>query len=148
MPQSHPYQAYHRTNVQTADQRKLIVMLYDGLIRFLRKSALKIEENDMEGAHNYLVRSREIVQELLATLKPEKSGEIGQNSDRNQSWTFSSSLAPPPWWPSLSPSFCSTIGASFTAATGIDRLRSEGAGPHHRSEVIRRSPGSGQIFSP
>jgi len=88
MPQSHPFQSYQRTNVHTADQRTLIIMLYDGLIRFLRKARQKIEANDVEGAHNYLVRSREVVSELLATLKPEKGGEIGQNLQRLYSYAF------------------------------------------------------------
>ena len=88
MPQSHPFQSYQRTNVQTADQRTLIIMLYDGLIRFLRKAQQKMEMHDVEGAHNYLVRSREIVAELLATLKPEKAGEIGNNLKRLYSYSF------------------------------------------------------------
>lgn len=88
MPQSHPFQSYQQTNVQTADQRTLIIMLYDGLIRFLRKAQQKIDANDVEAAHNYLVRSREIVAELLATLKPEKAGEIGNNLRRLYSFAF------------------------------------------------------------
>ena len=88
MPQSHPFQSYQRTNVQTADQRTLIIMLYDGLNRFLRRAQQKIEARDIEGAHNYLVRSREIVAELIATLKPEKGGEIGQNLKRLYSYAF------------------------------------------------------------
>ncbi|MCZ6473569.1 MAG: flagellar export chaperone FliS [SAR324 cluster bacterium] len=79
MPQAHPYQAYETTNVQTADQARLIIMLYDGAIRFLKKGRGKIYTGDVEGAHNYLVRSREIVSELLSTLRPEKAGEIGAN---------------------------------------------------------------------
>lgn len=88
MPQSHPFQSYQRTNVQTADQRTLIIMLYDGLIRFLRKAQQKIDAREVEAAHNYLVRSREIVAELLATLKPEKAGEIGNNLKRLYSFAF------------------------------------------------------------
>jgi len=88
MPQSHPFKSYQQTNVQTADQRTLIIMLYDGLIRFLRKARQKIDAGDIEGAHNYLVRSREIVAELLATLKPERGGEIGQNLKRLYSYAF------------------------------------------------------------
>jgi len=88
MPQSHPFTSYQRTNVQTADQRTLIIMLYDGLTRILRKAQQKIDAKDIEGAHNYLVRSREVVGELLATLKPEKGGEIGHNLKRLYSYAF------------------------------------------------------------
>jgi flagellar protein FliS len=88
MPQGSPYGAYERTKVETADQRQLILLLYDGAIRFMRKAAARIESNDVEAAHNYLVRSREIVSELLATLKPEKAGEVGQNLQRLYVYVF------------------------------------------------------------
>lgn len=79
MPQANPYRAYEKTNVQTADQRQLILMLYDGAIRFMQRANKMIDAKDVEGAHNYLIRSRDIVSELLSTLKPEKAGEIGAN---------------------------------------------------------------------
>ncbi|HUJ74751.1 MAG TPA: flagellar export chaperone FliS [bacterium] len=88
MQQPTRYAAYRNTNVQTADQRQLILMLYDGLIRFLQKAAVKIEAREIEAAHNYLVRSREIVAELLATLRPEKAGEVGQNLKRLYIYAF------------------------------------------------------------
>ncbi len=79
MAQGNPYTAYHRTNVETADQRQLILMLYDGAIRFMRQAVTSIEGKDMEAAHNYLIRARDIVTELLSTLKPEKGGQVGEN---------------------------------------------------------------------
>jgi len=88
MQQRSPYSVYANTNVQTADQKTLIVMMYDGLIRFLNKAIVKIEAREIEAAHNYLVRSREIVAELLATLRPEKAGEVGENLKRLYVYTF------------------------------------------------------------
>lgn len=73
------YQAYYKTNVQTSDQLTLIIMLYDGMIRFLKKAVVKIEEGEIEEAHNYLVRSKEIIGELMSTLKIEDGGEIANN---------------------------------------------------------------------
>ena len=88
MPQAHPYQNYQTAEVQTADQRRLIVMLYDGAIRFLKKADAKIEAKDFEGAHNYMVRSREIVAELLASLRPEIAGDVGANLKRLYVYIF------------------------------------------------------------
>jgi len=88
MAQGNPYSAYHVTNVQTADQRTLIIMLYDGLLRYLHKATAKIEAKDHEGAHNYLIRSREIIAELISTLKPEKGGEVGMNLKRLYAYCF------------------------------------------------------------
>ena len=88
MQQQSRYTAYKNTSVQTADQRTLILMLYDGLLRFLQKSIVKMEAREIEAAHNYLVRSREIVAELLATLRPEKAGDIGNNLKRLYVYAF------------------------------------------------------------
>ena len=41
------YKAYSKTDVNTSDQLTLIIMLYDGLLRFLKKAMVKIEENDV-----------------------------------------------------------------------------------------------------
>ena len=75
----HSYKAYSKTDVNTSDQLTLIIMLYDGLLRFLKKAMVKIEENDLEAAHNYFVRSKDIVNELLSTLHAERGGDIGKN---------------------------------------------------------------------
>jgi flagellar secretion chaperone FliS len=88
MPQGSQYGAYERTKVETSDQRQLILLLYDGAIRFMRKASARIDANDIEAAHNYLVRSRDILGELLATLKPEKAGEVGRNLQRLYVYIF------------------------------------------------------------
>jgi flagellar secretion chaperone FliS len=79
MANAQNYQAYYKTNVETSDQLKLIIMMYDGMIRFLKKAVINIENNDIEAAHNYLVRSKNILQELLKTLRVENAGEVGKN---------------------------------------------------------------------
>ena len=76
---THSYQAYYKTNVQTSDQLSLIIMLYDGMIRFMKKAVVKIEQGEIEEAHNYLVRSKEIITELMSTLKIEDGGDIANN---------------------------------------------------------------------
>ena len=73
------YQAYYKTNVQTSDQLSLIIMLYDGLIRFMKKAIVKIEQGEVEEAHNYLMRAKEIISELVSTLKVDAGGEIANN---------------------------------------------------------------------
>lgn len=88
MPQANPYSAYQKTEITTADQRQLILMLYDGAIRYMKKGIVKIEARDFEGAHNYLVRGREIISELLATLRPEKAGAVGENLKRLYVYLF------------------------------------------------------------
>ncbi|MGK5093958.1 flagellar export chaperone FliS [Deltaproteobacteria bacterium TL4] len=73
------YQTYYQTNVQTSDQLKLIIMMYDGLLRFMKKAIVKINGGEIEAAHHYITRSKNILQELISTLRIEKGGEIAQN---------------------------------------------------------------------
>ena len=74
-----PYKNYNQTKIQTSDQLSLIILLYDGLSRFLRKGQRKIVEKDYEGAHHHLTRSRDIVNELLVTLRVEEGNKVAQN---------------------------------------------------------------------
>lgn len=71
--------AYKKAAVNTQDQGTLILMMYDGLVRFLKAGLLKMEAKDLEGTHNNLVRAKDIVAELMASLNLEGSGEMGAN---------------------------------------------------------------------
>lgn len=77
MVTTNSYKQYQRTTIETASQKQLIIMLYDGAIRFLRVAKEGIEEKDLELAHNALIRSQAIVLELLSGLNPE-TGEIAE----------------------------------------------------------------------
>jgi len=81
MAAQNPYQKYQNVQVQTADQGKLIIMLYQGCIKFLKLAKKSIEEKDIEGANNNLTRAQAIVNELKVTLDKEKGGQIAENLD-------------------------------------------------------------------
>jgi len=82
MAQGRPYQAYQNTQIQTSNQKQLIVMLFDGLNRFLNKAVKGIEEKDVETAHANLHRSGQILLELLSTLREDKGKDIAVNLKR------------------------------------------------------------------
>ena len=54
-------------------------MLYQGCIKFLRLGKKSIKEDDIQGANNYIIRSQDIIRELMNTLDREKGGEIATN---------------------------------------------------------------------
>ncbi|NLK52003.1 MAG: flagellar export chaperone FliS [Syntrophomonadaceae bacterium] len=62
------YSQYRQTAVQTSSPEKLLLMLYDGAIKFLNLAISAIEENDTEKRHNNLVRVQAIMEELMGTL--------------------------------------------------------------------------------
>ena len=79
MAQGRPYQAYQNTQVQTSNQKQLIVMLFDGMNRFMNKAIRAIRADDIEVAHSNLHRTGQILLELLSTLREDKGGEIATN---------------------------------------------------------------------
>jgi flagellar protein FliS len=81
-------QAYQKAQVNTVDQRKLIVMLYDGAIRFLMTAVDKLNAGDTYEAHNNLIKGKSIIAELLASLNMEQGGDIAKNLQRLYSYMF------------------------------------------------------------
>ena len=82
MAQGRPYQAYQTAQVNTSNQKQLIIMLYDGMDRFLNRAVKSIKEGDIETAHTCLHRTGQILLELLSTLREDKGGEIAGNLKR------------------------------------------------------------------
>ena len=71
-----PYQQYRATKVQTAGSVDLVVMLYQGAVRFIRLGIEALERDDAKVAHENLVRAQDIVVELLGSLNREAGGQI------------------------------------------------------------------------
>lgn len=72
--------AYAKTAVSTTtSQKELIVMAYDGIIRFLRQGREHALNKEYEQKHINLTKARAIIEELTSTLNMEKGGQIAQN---------------------------------------------------------------------
>ena len=76
-----PIHSYKETQIKTATQGKLIVMLYDGAIKYINRA---IENNakkykDFDKVSNSIIRAQDIITELMASLDFEKGGEIAKN---------------------------------------------------------------------
>ena len=69
-------QSYQQNAVMTAPPGRLVVMLYDGADRFLRRAALAMEKGDIARSNEALQRGEAILDELLVTLDFENGGEI------------------------------------------------------------------------
>lgn len=81
-------QAYQRAAVSTMDQRKMIVMLHDGAIKFLTIAADKQRKKDFYAAHINILRGKSIITELMASLNMEEGGEIAVNLKRLYFYMF------------------------------------------------------------
>ncbi|WP_347491397.1 flagellar export chaperone FliS [Desulfoscipio sp. XC116] len=80
MALNNPYQKYQQNSVVGAAPEELTNMLYSGGVRFIRQSIMHIEENNMQKAHETLIKAQEIYIYLQNTL--DKNIEISNNLDR------------------------------------------------------------------
>lgn len=78
---TNPLKAYKETNIRTASQGKLIVMLYEEAIRQLDIAIHELENKtrQLDIVHNAIVKAQDIVTELMVSLDFEKGGEIAKN---------------------------------------------------------------------
>jgi flagellar protein FliS len=70
-------QAYRDSAVLTASPEQLVVMLYDGAVRFLRQGEIAMGEGAWLHAFEKLGRGEAIIDELLATLNMD-TGEMAE----------------------------------------------------------------------
>jgi flagellar secretion chaperone FliS len=69
MTLNNPYQTYQRQAVTTSKPEDLTLMLYQGLVKFIRLSKLAVQNNNFEESHKNNVRAQDILTELMVTLK-------------------------------------------------------------------------------
>lgn len=77
MSLANPYMQYQQNAVQTAAPGELTLMLYNGLVKFVKKARMAMEEKDIKGSSDALIRSQEIVAYLNETL--DHRYELSQN---------------------------------------------------------------------
>ena len=76
---------YSQVQIKTANKGQLVVMLYRGAIKNMKKALAQLEEKDLEGKGNSLIRAQDIVLELLYALDQKlisEGNELAQNLQR------------------------------------------------------------------
>ncbi len=79
MPEKNPFDEYKKTQIATANQGKLIVMLYDGAIKFLTIAVENMDPRTYDIANQNIIKAQDIITELLLSLNMKDGGEISQN---------------------------------------------------------------------
>ncbi|WP_338540810.1 flagellar export chaperone FliS [Paenibacillus tundrae] len=72
-----PYDKYRQSSVQTSNPAQLVIMLYDGAIRFVKTALDGLAQKDNEKANLNLGKAQTIVSELMSTL--DRSYDISKN---------------------------------------------------------------------
>lgn len=76
------HQKYKQTSVQSASREKLLLMLYEGAIRFVKQAMIAIDQKDIAGRGMNIGRAFDIINELNNTLNHEAGGEIAANLEQ------------------------------------------------------------------
>ena len=86
MQRTNPWQSYRKVATQTASPGQLVLMLYEGAIRFLEKSLTGfVQEDPLEfnlTVNNNVLRAQAIICEMNGVLNMEAGGEISTNFRR------------------------------------------------------------------
>ena len=73
---------YQEIAVQTSSPTKLVVMLYEGAIRFLGQSVTAIESKDIDTKRQSIDRAMAVIQHLQSTLDRDRGGDVAAELDR------------------------------------------------------------------
>lgn len=71
------YNQYKKTTVETVSPGRLLIMLYDGLLKNINTAITAINDKDYNLAHNSMVKAQDIVMEFMSTL--DMNYEISKN---------------------------------------------------------------------
>jgi len=72
-------EAYQNTSVTTQNKGRLIVLLYEGAVKFMRLAIKELEAGNYEAKGRYIDRAQDIINELNAVLDTDAGGEIAVN---------------------------------------------------------------------
>lgn len=73
---------YRQVEVSGSNRLQLVVMLYDGAIRFLGEAKACLAKNDTRGKTIGVNRALAILGELQSTLRLDEGGEVAQSLDK------------------------------------------------------------------
>ncbi len=77
-----PYKAqqtYKTTSIQTASQGRLVVMLFEGAIKFMNGFIEAVRAGHIEGAHENAMKAQRIMTELTLALDHTKGGDVSRS---------------------------------------------------------------------
>ncbi len=72
-------QEYQKHAIEGSSPLQLVIMLYDGAMRFMEAARHAIEQGDREKQNLNLQRAQRILMELMSCLDMDQGGEISKN---------------------------------------------------------------------
>ena len=78
MAPSRYHNQYRENEISTSSQGRLILMMYEGAIKFTTMALQSIEKGDIAGQGKYINKTHDIINELSLALDLKKGGEVAQ----------------------------------------------------------------------
>ncbi|MBI2602287.1 MAG: flagellar export chaperone FliS [Deltaproteobacteria bacterium] len=73
---SNPYRQYQKTAIVTASREKILLMLYEGAIRFVKQAITAMREKNVAEKGRCISKATAIISELMATLDFKAGGSL------------------------------------------------------------------------
>ena len=89
MGPSQYHNQYHKNAISTSSQGRLIIMMYEGAIKFTTMAIKSIDEGDIAGQGKYISKTHDIISELSLALDIEKGGEVALRLESLYQYTLS-----------------------------------------------------------
>ena len=80
MQKNNAYMQYNNNKVLTASPAELTLMLYEGAIKFCNIAIMGIEQNDIQKAHDNIMKTQRIIEEFQITLNHDYA--VSEDFDR------------------------------------------------------------------
>ncbi|MCB0391177.1 MAG: flagellar export chaperone FliS [Bdellovibrionales bacterium] len=77
-----PFQKYKNTSVESASKEKLLLMMYEGAIKYVKKAILAIEQGNIAERGINIGYAYDVIMELNNTLNHEVGGEVAMNLEQ------------------------------------------------------------------
>jgi flagellar protein FliS len=73
---------YQAVQATTAEPGQLMLLLFDGAVRFLTRAQRRLEAGDVAQFAQSIARAQAILAELRSSLNHEQGGEVAENLER------------------------------------------------------------------
>lgn len=73
---NNPYRAYQKTQITTAKPEKILLLLYEGAIRFVKTASARMREKNIAEKGKFISKTIAIISELMNTLDHKVGGQL------------------------------------------------------------------------
>ncbi len=78
-PYAKQAEQYKKNQIETASPEEILIMLYEGAIRFLLIAQKAHQEGDVEKCHKNIISAQHIIREFMVSLDMEIGGDMAVN---------------------------------------------------------------------